>query len=1035
MRIKRYLFLFLTLSIVISGFAGVNVSAAWVSGDNIAPAAKLSAFPVAGNQAQMKSVVDGVIGDGTGDKRYYASSNQIDAYIEFDFAEEVTIGGAKIVSGQINSSTSSPDTAVSFSIQYLDGDEWRDAAEVIGNSLMTVSVRFPKPAKSTKFRFKSKQSTSFRIREIELYQAFKMGGDMVRAPELERTRYRTAFELLANLGVIEYSGSFNPEAVVTKEEFIHYILKLSQNTSFNVKGYKSSYTDVNESKYRDEIIYAELLGYIGKDGSDKFYPKKEITYTEAAQIVLSMGGYDFFAEERGGYPTGYLYYASRVGLDSNVKPMKNDYIVLGDVLNLLYNAASMPVYEYMNSGEKTTVSTGKSALEYYQNIHKISGILYQTDSFGIPEAAPSGKVKIGNEYYNIGETDAKDYIGYSIDAWYVESGSEKTLLYLSPSGKNKVYNIEKNDIRPKSDFSTLYYYNDNGEEKSLKIAYDAYVFLNGEIGAAYTDDLSGGSGSVELIDNNSDGSIDVILINSMRYMVAASVSNGVIYDKLKGKSVDTNGAKELVVIKNGLLVTLKDIKENDVLCVNEAEDSSIITIYACDSIVKGTVSELSGGDELRVKIDGTEYKYIKEVSEDLKIGTTADFHTDKDGIIVYVDNKINVGLQYGLLLGFGGDEWKVRGKLLNTSGEIKEYTLADKVIYNDASQESAKLLGDGMLFDNTGKFYKQVVKYQLNTDGKIAKLYTGGINPPEAEPAFLEDTQSMLVRYTDAAQYYYNKPVLTAYNMGRTMVLSTDTVVFEGPDGEADDDEYSVNIGINGLTAGDWRGTACVYDLAYNGIPGALFFKKDDRPVGLDTAVNTSVIIDNFEAYDEDSDETVISLKMYTNGIEETVILSDKCKYNVAANKFLSPFGDDYSTTDLSTLGTGDVIQYATKQNKIIAVRILAKAKDLQAAKASDIDTKIQESGGTASNVIPSLETAFGSAYSGDSSVLVLKIEDSLYPYSCPTTANVYIFNADRNNVRKASINDLVYFKNSSGESKIFIRAYRKAIKDIMIVE
>ena len=28
------------------------------------------------------------------------------------------------------------------------------------------------------------------------------------------------------------------------------------------------------AKYRDEIVYAELLGYIGKDGKDKFYPKK-----------------------------------------------------------------------------------------------------------------------------------------------------------------------------------------------------------------------------------------------------------------------------------------------------------------------------------------------------------------------------------------------------------------------------------------------------------------------------------------------------------------------------------------------------------------------------------------------------------------------------------------------------------------------------------------------------------------------------------------------------------------------------------------
>ena len=344
MKINKCLLLILIMTIISSSIVSIPVSAAWVTGDNLAPQAKLSAWPTGGDTGDPASVVDGVIGSGVGGTgaRWYAYTNNIaEAYIEFEFPQEVTLGGAKIISGQTNSITSAPDTLESFAIQYHDGKNWTDAAEVTGNNLMTVSVRFPKMAKSKKFRLASRQNTAFRIRELELYEAIDTGNNMVRVPEMNGTKYHIPYEALANLGVVDSLNGFDPETIVTKEEFINYILKLSDNVDFNVKEYKSSYTDVEKAKYRDEIVYAELLGYIGRAGKDKFYPKKEITYAEAVQILLSMGGYDYFAKESGGYPAGYLHYASRTGLDTGVEPLKNGYLTLGEVVVLLYNATSI----------------------------------------------------------------------------------------------------------------------------------------------------------------------------------------------------------------------------------------------------------------------------------------------------------------------------------------------------------------------------------------------------------------------------------------------------------------------------------------------------------------------------------------------------------------------------------------------------------------------------------------------------------------------------------------------------------------------
>ena len=1040
MKINKCLLLILIMTIISSSIVSIPVSAAWVTGDNLAPQAKLSAWPTGGDTGDPASVVDGVIGSGVGGTgaRWYAYTNNIaEAYIEFEFPQEVTLGGAKIISGQTNSITSAPDTLESFAIQYHDGKNWTDAAEVTGNNLMTVSVRFPKMAKSKKFRLASRQNTAFRIRELELYEAIDTGNNMVRVPEMNGTKYHIPYEALANLGVVDSLNGFDPETIVTKEEFINYILKLSDNVDFNVKEYKSSYTDVEKAKYRDEIVYAELLGYIGRDGKDKFYPKKEITYAEAVQILLSMGGYDYFAEENGGYPTGYLHYASRTGLDIDVEPLKNGYLTLGEVVVLLYNATSIPVYEYTGEGEGATAYTTRNFLEHFRKIHHISGILYQTDIFGIPGTAPKGKVKIGGRYFNIGEADANEYVGYHVEAWYKESGDEKTLMYLLPSHRNKVYSIDKKDIGKNSDFSAIHYYTENGREKTLNIAYNSYVFLNSELGTAFTYDLYTGSGSVKLIDNDNDGKINVIFINSVRYMVVASVRDGIIYDKLGGKSVDTNYVDELVIMKDGFRCLPRDIKENDVLAVNEDKGKTTLNIYVSDRVVTGTITLINDKEEL-VKIDDKEYKYSDSVKSDLEVGMTADFHLEHNGVIVYVGNKIKTSLQYGVMIGLMGDSWNVRTKLMDTSGEINEYDLADKVYHNDSPKKAQDLLSSSELFDG-GRFYTQVVKYQIGKDGKLKRLYTAGISAPDSrtEPALLEEPQKGIVRYKDSTQFFYSKPILTEYGLGRTLLISPETIVFNCPQDAALDEDYSVSIGANNLLSGEWIGTVYTYDLAYNNIPAVLLYKQNTAKTKIGAGTRLSVITGKQQVFDKTTDDTKLVFNMLTNGKEESVVLSNKAKYDPSTStaEFLSSFGGDYDQTDLTTLDTGDVIQYGAENNEIKTIRILAKASDLKTLKANNTEVKIQTTGGTSATYLPAIDTVFGSAYSGDRETLVVEAEGTRYAYNCPDTVNVYIFDTKNNTVKKGTLGDLVYRRNSAGESKIFTRANAKKIQDIMIVE
>ena len=83
MKLKKCLVLMIIIAIISSSIVNIPVSAAWVTGDNLAPQAKLSGWPMGGETGDPASVVDGIIGSGVGgtSARWYAVTKTSEAYI------------------------------------------------------------------------------------------------------------------------------------------------------------------------------------------------------------------------------------------------------------------------------------------------------------------------------------------------------------------------------------------------------------------------------------------------------------------------------------------------------------------------------------------------------------------------------------------------------------------------------------------------------------------------------------------------------------------------------------------------------------------------------------------------------------------------------------------------------------------------------------------------------------------------------------------------------------------------------------------
>ena len=62
-----------------------------------------------------------------------------------------------------------------------------------------------------------------------------------------------------------------------------------------------------------------VVGVTGGIGNGMFGPEDPVTYEQAVKMIVSALGYDLVANNKGGYPTGYLAVASSEGITKTSK--------------------------------------------------------------------------------------------------------------------------------------------------------------------------------------------------------------------------------------------------------------------------------------------------------------------------------------------------------------------------------------------------------------------------------------------------------------------------------------------------------------------------------------------------------------------------------------------------------------------------------------------------------------------------------------------------------------------------------------------
>jgi len=605
----------------------------------------------------------------------------------------------------------------------------------------------------------------------------------ISAKTNEDGSYAQKLSKLAALKLLPDNIDFSkPEAAVKRAEFVSIILSYTGNTELIPdKVNEDLFTDVDRDHLYARVIAAGVsLGILSGFSDGRFYPEEEITAEQAVKVIVCIFGYRVKAEAKGGYPTGYLSVAGDIKLLKRVdlsNGLTNESLIT--LLDNGLNAEIVDVSKFNDDGTTVYKKQG-SFLEANHNIFIFEDVVNAT----VYNAAigcslmPDGFIKIGTTtFYDGNIENIQSYMGYRLKVYYKKDSTDDygAVLFYEILNKNIVTYVNAENIKKSSaEFSaySFVYSNENDMAKKVDLT-NATVVYNGRTEPYYNaDDISPETGDVTLLDNNDDGKIDYVYVFKCINAVLlgnASVGNDDIMlnnliDAGSYVSIKTKQKNNYILFKDGIKADISVLSEYDTLLVGFSKDFEFAHIKASSKAVEGIIKAVNL-TENKITIGDKEYAVSKQCIENagnseymasLKTGINAfcylDIYDTVQSVKKIDDNKLFYG--YVLKVDTANDEkglsdsWKV--KLLKTDSETEIFEFADKVLFdgiNKTSKNAAGSLATGGNAEDLGKGEgcRQLIKYAINEDKKISKIYTTASNENIKYDGF----------YTQARDYGY----------------------------------------------------------------------------------------------------------------------------------------------------------------------------------------------------------------------------------------------------------------------------------------
>lgn len=589
------------------------------------------------------------------------------------------------------------------------------------------------------------------------------------AAETQEQAFGTAETFAFALNITDRE-SYQPGKLITRAEFadlVYRLLNFANISSDDNSWYNENYGEdtkdellvLGDTKIFEDVDKAvpqyDAIKYVSDNGlmngmtPEIFGPSYDITTASVAKVMVNILGYEEVAQNKGGYPNGYMTVASSLKLLSGISAGANEFITLRECLTMFHNALDVKMFDldYISGDGEVVLTKGKDSfltrglgLVNVYGIVEDTGIttMYGASSVGEEMAVIDGvKVYVGNC------TDIRSYIGREVDAYCLEgSNGIYTLKFIEPLDDGSITFSSRDFVSYNN--SVIEYVDANGKVKTAKMASKnkIKVVYNGKALKQYTTDIfSFPYGDITLISvNGSDYDLVVIRDYAVGKVVKVRPEDSYVYAETLYKGM--HAVKYLQLDKDDKLVSLKNetgkeieagqVNSGNVISAMISTDGEYIEAIVSNSVVSGFVVETVSETDSDILYTSGENEYVLTQKDKLadvpaiKLNKAYNLYFDHEGRLAYVDQagEDTSGEKAAFITGVDSasngftSDYKIR--MYTEDGLMVIYDFEDRIKLNGNSYKIEDAIDEIRAAANAQK----AVLYEADTKTKLVKSIT-----------------------------------------------------------------------------------------------------------------------------------------------------------------------------------------------------------------------------------------------------------------------------------------------------------------------
>lgn len=568
------------------------------------------------------------------------------------------------------------------------------------------------------------------------------------AEEVINPAFAENVELLTALGI--FSGrKDNPNELVTRAKFADAVVKLFgwDNISFDDSA-PLPFVDVKSGRDNLNSIKITIeLGLMNGFNAVEFRPDDCVTYVQAVKVLTSALGYAPFAEQRGGWPVGYMLVGQELDLLLGRDFTNNEPITWDMLVSMFVRALQAEALELSTLSDVIIYSKDKDRylLNVYHDIYQAEGVLTDNGVSALNGASQTaeGYVILNGVQYGNSYAPLADLLGQSVEYYYRDDAGKRTVLYgAADKNLNDVLVITAENLETNSgDFSkTAIVYSEGDKTRTAKISPYADFIYNGGADPDFTSaDFKIRSGQLTLIDSDDDGVYDTVLAEEYEdvFVSGVNTSQEAVHSQYHATINYGNYKTYSFVDATGAVIDPAFITAGSILSVYASRDKESVKMVLCTEAMEVVPSELTEEGERKVfAADEQTYYLSVSLSDAIKstnnlikspeLGSSYQAYFNYMGEIAMLQEitpKYEYAYALGVQTGKGLASNTGMMKLYLASNDCVTVNAAEKVNINGVKQNGGEIVNVADFYDGT-TFVPQLVKIKRNTKGQLIELET-----------------------------------------------------------------------------------------------------------------------------------------------------------------------------------------------------------------------------------------------------------------------------------------------------------------------